>query len=203
MNFILNPKFSDGNTPIRCEEAEQLIPKISTMAELNEYEALNIVQAREWAFSSRTMKSSNPLDEAYLRELHAKMFDKVWKWAGTYRKNELNIGCDPREIVQRIPQLLYNTQHWIDQKVRPIDECILRFHYELVSTIHPFANGNGRHARMIADVVAVKHGRPEFSWGAGQNLIAQGTARATYLAALRALDADANDVQPLLAFARS
>jgi Fic-DOC domain mobile mystery protein B len=203
MNFILNPKFSDGNTAIRPEEAEQLIPKISTMAELNEYEALNIVQAREWAFSSGTMTSNNPLHEAYVRELHAKMFDKVWKWAGTYRKNELNIGCDPSEIAQRIPQLLGNTQHWIDQKVYSLDECVLRFHYELVSTIHPFANGNGRHARMIADVVAVKYGTPEFSWGAGQNLAAQGTARATYLAALRALDADSKNIQLLLAFARS
>ena len=203
MNFILNPKFSDGNTPIRPEEAEQLIPRISTMAELNEYEALNIVQAREWAFSSRTMKSNNPLDEAYVRALHAKMFDRVWKWAGTYRKNELNIGCDPREIVQRIPQLLANTQHWIDHKVYSLDECILRFHYDLVSKIHPFANGNGRHARMIADVVAVKYGKPEFSWGAGHNLVAQGTARAAYLAALRALDADPNSVQSLLVFARS
>jgi Fic-DOC domain mobile mystery protein B len=203
MNFILNPKFSNINTPIRPEEAEQLIPKISTLAELNEYEALNIVQAREWAFSGRTMKSSHPLEEAYLRLLHGKMFDKVWKWAGTYRKNELNIGCDSREIMQRIPQLLANTQHWIDQKTFPFDESILRFHYDLVSKIHPFANGNGRHARMIADVVAVKYGRPEFSWGAGQNLAAHGTARAAYLAALRALDTDANDIQPLAVFARS
>jgi Fic-DOC domain mobile mystery protein B len=202
MNFILNPKFSDGNTPIRPEEAEQLIPRISTMAELNEYEALNIVQAREWAFSSRTIKSTNPLEEPYVRLLHAKMFDEVWKWAGTYRKNELNIGCGPSEIVQRIPQLLANTQHWINQKLFPIDECILRFHYELVSKIHPFANGNGRHARMIADVVAVKYGRQEFTWGAEDNLVAQGTARAAYLAALRALDATANDIQPLLLFAR-
>jgi Fic-DOC domain mobile mystery protein B len=203
MNCILNPKFSDGNTPIRSEEAEQLVPRISTMGELNEYEALNIVQAREWAFNSRTMKSTNPLEEAYLRTLHSKMFDKVWKWAGTYRKYELNIGCDPSEIVQRIPQLLGNTQYRLDQKTFPIDECLIRFHYQLVSKIHPFANGNGRHARMIADVISVKYGRPEFSWGAGQNLAAEGNARTVYLAALRALDENENDIKPLLEFARS
>jgi Fic-DOC domain mobile mystery protein B len=203
MNFILNPKFSDGNTPIRPEEAEQLIPRISTMEELNEYEALNIVQAREWAFNSRTIKSTNPLEESYVRTLHSRMFDKVWKWAGTYRKNALNIGCDPNEIVQRIPQLLSSTQYWLDQKTFPIDECLIRFHYQLVSKIHPFANGNGRHARMIADVGAVKYGRPEFSWGAGQNLVAEGDARAAYLAALRALDANENAVRTLLKFARS
>jgi Fic-DOC domain mobile mystery protein B len=203
MNFILDPKFSDGNTPIRSEEAEQLIPRISTMGELNEYEALNIVQAREWAFNSRTMKSTNPLQEAYLRTLHSKMFDKVWKWAGTYRKNELNIGCDPCEIVQRIPQLLGNTQYWLDQKTFPIDECLIRFHYQLVSKIHPFANGNGRHARMIADVISVKYGRSEFSWGADQNPVAEGNARTLYLAALRALDENENDVKRLVEFARS
>ena len=203
MNFILNQKFSDGNTPIRPEEAEQLIPRISTMAELNEYEALNIVQAREWAFSSRTMKSTNPFEETYVRRLHAKMFDKVWKWAGTYRKHELNIGCDPREIMQRIPQLLANTQYWLEHETFPFDECLIRFHHQLVSKIHPFANGNGRHARMIVDVVAVKFERPEFTWGAGENLVAEGKARTTYLAALRALDMNENDVKPLLEFARS
>ena len=103
MNFILNQKHSDGNTPIRPEEAEQLIPKISTLAELNEYEAVNILRAREWAFDDRTMKSTDPLEESYVRELHHRMFDNVWKWAGTYRQTERNIGCDPKEIVQTNP----------------------------------------------------------------------------------------------------
>ena len=79
MNFILNHKYADGNTPIRQEEAEQLIPRISTMGELNEYEALNILRAREWAFDGRTMKVSDPLDELYVRELHSRMFDKSWQ----------------------------------------------------------------------------------------------------------------------------
>jgi|SRR5271163_2618597 len=203
MNFIVNRKLVDGNTPIPPEEADQLIPRISTMGELNEYEALNIVQAREWAFNSRTMKSTDPLEENYVRTLHNKMFDKVWKWAGTYRKHELNIGCEPREIIQRVPQLLGNTRYWLERKTFPVDECLIRFHHQLVSKIHPFANGNGRHARMIADVIAVKYARPELSWGAGQNLLAEGNARTTYLEALRALDLDDKNVAPLLEFARS
>jgi Fic-DOC domain mobile mystery protein B len=203
MNFILNHKLADGNTPIRGEEAEQLIPRISTMGELNEYETLNIVQAREWAFNGKTLKSTNPLEESYVRTLHSKMFGQVWKWAGTYRKNELSIGCDPAEIVQRIPQLLANTQYCLDYKTFPVDECLIRFHYQLVSKIHSFANGNGRHARMITDVIAVKYGQSEFTWGARQNLVADGNARAAYITALRALDANENDVKPLLEIARS
>jgi Fic-DOC domain mobile mystery protein B len=203
MNFILNHKLSDGNTPIRPDEAEQLIPRISTMAELNEYEALNILRAREWAFSDRNMKSTDPLDEFYVRTLHAKMFDQVWRWAGTYRKHEANIGCDPREIMQRIPQLLTNTHYWLQHNTFTLDESLIRFHYQLVSKIHPFANGNGRHARMIVDVLAVKFGTPEFTWGAGEHLVAEGNARNSYLAALRALDENENNVKPLVEFARS
>jgi len=203
MNFILNHQYADGNTPIRPEEAEQLIPQISTMAELNEYEALNILEGQRWAFSPRTMNSEDPLQESYVRLLHVKMFDHVWKWAGTYRRHELNIGCDPREITQRIPQLLGNTKYWLDNKTFAVDECLLRFHHQLVSRIHPFPNGNGRHARMMTDVIAVKHGQREFTWGTGANLAKEGSARNAYLAALRALDANENDVRPLLDFARS
>jgi len=202
MNFMLNQKYPDGNTPIRPEEAEQLIPRISTMGELNEYEALNIVTAREWAFDDRTMKSVDPLSEPYVRELHRRMFDNVWKWAGVYRQTERNIGCDPKEIVQRIPQLLGNTRYWLDHKTFLTDEALLRFHHQLTK-IHPFANGNGRHARMIADVVAVTNGQPEFTWGAGKDLVTEGDARTRYLAALRALDANEGDLKLLLDFARS
>lgn len=202
MNFILNQKYSDGNTPIRSEEAEQLIPRISTIAELNEYEALNIVAARDWAFADRTMKFMDPLKETYIRELHRRMFDSVWKWAGTYRKTERNIGCDPKEIVQRIPQLLDNTRYWLENKTFSPDEAVLRFHHQLTK-IHPFANGNGRHARLIADIVAVNYGQAEFTWGSGKNLVAEGDARTRYLAALRALDSNENDVNLLLDFARS
>ncbi|HKE07467.1 MAG TPA: mobile mystery protein B [Blastocatellia bacterium] len=203
MNFVLNHKYSDGNTPIRAEEADQLIPRISTMGELNEYEALNILQTREWAFDNRTMKSMDPLEESYIRELHRRMFENVWKWAGTYRKHELNIGCDPREIPQRIPQLIGNVRYWLDHKTFPVDECLIRFHHQLVSKIHPFPNGNGRHARLITDVVAVKLGLPEFTWGAGKDLVAEGDARTRYLVALRAFDANENDVKSLVEFARS
>src|SRR5207302_9937610 len=98
MNFILNQKYTDGNTPIRPEEVEQLIPPISTIGELNEYEALNMVTARALAFDDRTMKSMDPLKAPYIRELHHRMLDNVWKRAGTYRKTELNSSWDPKEF---------------------------------------------------------------------------------------------------------
>jgi fido (protein-threonine AMPylation protein) len=95
-----------------------------------------------------------------------------------------------------------NTRYWLENKTFSAEEAILRFHHQLTKIL-PFTNGNGRHARMIADVVAVTHGCAEFTWGAGKDLVAEGHARIRYLAALRALDADENEVKPLLDFARS
>ena len=96
----------------------------------------------------------------------------------------------------------HNTRYCLENKTFPTNQALLRFHHQL-TRIHPFANGNGRHARMIADVVAVKYGHAEFTWGAGKNPVAQGDARSRYLAALRALDENENDLKPLLDFARS
>jgi Fic-DOC domain mobile mystery protein B len=202
MNFVLNQPLADGNTPIEAAEAAELIPRISTKTELNEYEALNILNARKWAFESRTMKTRDPLDEIYVRELHRRMFDNVWGWAGQYRLTERNIGCASRDILQLIPQLIANTQYWLDNRTFSIDEAVIRFHHQLTK-IHPFANGNGRHARLIADIAVTKQGNAEFSWGSGNDLIADGENRRRYIAALRSLDANDNDSKPLLDFARS
>src|SRR5437762_7656108 len=98
MNVILNQKYSDGNTPIRPEEAEQLIPRISTMGELNEYEALNIVTARAWAFDDRTMKSMDLSEKHNSGDLNNIMLTTVWKWPGPYGRLNRKTGVDPKEI---------------------------------------------------------------------------------------------------------
>jgi Fic-DOC domain mobile mystery protein B len=202
MNFILNHPLVDGNTPITLEDVEDLIPQISTMAELNEYEALNILEAQQWAFGARVMAANDPFEERYVRLLHKKMFDQVWGWAGVYRRRPVLFGRDAHEIVQLVPQLLANTKYQLEHHVFPVDECLVRFHHGLV-TIHPFPNGNGRHSRMMTDVLAVKYRQPIFTWGAGADLAAEGAGHDAYMVALRALDQNVNEVQPLLAFARS
>ena len=72
-----------GNTPIDRDDAAELIPNLATKRELDEWERQNILEGQRWAFSSRVMKSRNPLAEIYLRELHRRMFGETWKWAGT------------------------------------------------------------------------------------------------------------------------
>ena len=189
---------SDGNTPLSPEELADLIPNLATKEELNEWERENILLAREWATSDRTRPEEMASDE-YIRKLHRKMFEETWKWAGQYRVTEKNIGVAVHEIREMLMGLLADVRYWIENSTYPPDETAVRFHHRLVF-IHPFPNGNGRHARLMADVLVMKLGRPAFSWGS-VSLVREGEARAKYLDAIRV--ADQGDIEPLLKFSRS
>lgn len=136
---------------------------------------------------------------AFVRRLHQRMFDETWKWAGTYRDTEKNIGVDPAQIAPKTLDLCEDVKAQLAHKSLPLDEIAARFHHRLVS-IHPFANGNGRHARLMTDLLLTENGVARFSWGESA-LIDDGEVRARYIATLRA--ADARDYAPLLAFVRS
>jgi Fic-DOC domain mobile mystery protein B len=189
----------DANTPLTPDEHDGLIPNLATHEELNEWERDNILQARQWALADRQLTRLEPISENYIRELHHRMFDQTWTWAGTYRKSEKNLGVPVAHILERLAQSLGNAKYWLENKIYDMDECAVRFHYELV-VIHAFPNGNGRHARLIADVVAAKYARQVFTWGS-RDLISAGETREAYLGALRA--ADLGYIQSLLDFARS
>lgn len=188
----------DGNTPLSPEELADLIPNLATKEELNEWERENILHGREWAMRDRTA-AGEVASDTYVRKLHARMFDQTWKWAGEYRRSEKNIGVPFHQIRERLMALFGDVRYWIENKPYAIDEIAVRFHHRLV-WIHPFANGNGRHARLIADVLAIRLGTTGFSWGYA-NLAASGEARARYLEALQV--ADDGDIRALLKFSRS
>jgi Fic-DOC domain mobile mystery protein B len=189
----------DGNTPLSPEEIAGLIPSLATKEELNEWERENILLAREWAIRDRTSLVEMISDE-YVRKLHLKMFDQTWKWAGRYRSTEKNIGVPVHEIRERLVALFGDARYWTENKTYSPDEMAVRFHHRLVF-IHAFANGNGRHARLMADVLVTKLGRPAFTWGSSSNdLIKTGEARARYLDAIRA--ADNGDLRTLVEFSR-
>ncbi|HEY5580359.1 MAG TPA: mobile mystery protein B [Rhodoferax sp.] len=188
----------DGQTPLDPDEKAGLIPgHIETKGALNDWEQENILQATKWL---RRAKIPEVLSEGFCRDLHRRMFNKTWKWAGTFRKSDKNIGCDWTLVSVKLSQLLVNTKYGVDNETFPPDELAMRFHHALV-WIHPFPNGNGRHSRMMADALLKRLGRPAFSWGGRENLVSANEVRARYLAALRA--ADKNDFTDLLAFVRS
>lgn len=132
-------------------------------------------------------------------DLHRRMFGRVWRWAGKPRTTERNIGIDAYRIGMELRQLLDDARYWVSHETYSPDELALRFHHRLVQ-IHPFPNGNGRHARLAADLLAVRLGQPRFTWGS-TNLVEAHATRRAYIDALRA--ADGHDLGLLFAFARS
>jgi Fic-DOC domain mobile mystery protein B len=189
----------DGNTPLSPQEQDDLMPDLATKEELNEWERQNLLEAYGWAFDPRNLHRQDPFAESYVRKLHQRMFDQTWKWAGTYRTTEKNIGIPHYQIRDVLAALLGDVRYWVEHQTFEPDELAVRFHHRLV-LIHPFVNGNGRHARLMADVFLQRQGRPVFTWG-GADIVRAGNFRFKYIDALRV--ADKNDIQPLLAFARS
>jgi Fic-DOC domain mobile mystery protein B len=186
----------DEATPLTPEERRELIPAhIAYRTELNEAEQENIARAQDWALG----RKRDLLTEKFIIDLHRRMLGDVWKWAGKLLKSERNLGIPFFEIPVALRQLLDDTKAWIEYKAYPPDEIAVRFHHRLVQ-IHPFTNGNGRHSRLMADLLVMKFGGERFSWGSA-NLQDAGSVRQRYIAALKA--ADNYDIGPLLAFARS
>jgi Fic-DOC domain mobile mystery protein B len=172
---------------------------ITTRRDLNEAEQENIVKSVAWARRRRGAQAMDLLNDEYARTLHKQMFGDVWKWAGIYRQNELNIGIEPHRIPAEMPAALDDAHFWIEHNTYPSDQIAVRLHHRLTQ-IHAFSNGNGRHARMMADLLIERLGEESFTWGGGR-LADVGTLRTQYVDALRA--ADNHDIARLMNFVRS
>ncbi|MBS1688009.1 MAG: mobile mystery protein B [Bacteroidetes bacterium] len=192
----------DGQTPLDEDEKEGLLfPWISTKGELDEAEQANINKAFLWVAERRKkFNAAEVITENFVRNLHKKMFGDIWAWAGEYRVTNKNIGVDKYQIGISLKQLIDDCNFWIEYKTFPEDEIAIRFSHRIVA-IHCFPNGNGRHSRLMADIIIEKiFSREVFSWGT-KNLIKAGEERAAYLKAIR--EADTGNYSLLLDFARA
>ena len=196
----INFDYNDGQTPLDEEEKEGLlINTITTRQELDEFEQLNIQKAIEWTLSKK-FKKEQILTEAFVKELHKKMFGDTWAWAGKFRNSNKNLGVDRFQVSTALKSLLDDAIFWIANETCSPDEVAIRFKHRIVS-IHCFANGNGRHSRLIADII-IEHifNQEVYSWGSSA-LVRADDARKRYLSAIKR--ADKGDIEPLLKFSRS
>ena len=198
----LEIQYEEGQTPLDEDEKEGLlIQSITTRGELDEIEQHNIENAIRWTLERRKRFTAQEiLTEEFVRELHRRMLGNVWKWAGSFRSSDKNIGVDKYQIGIELRMLLDDCKFWIKNNTYSGDEIAIRFKHRIVS-IHCFANGNGRHSRLIADVIVEKLFKlAVFTWGAkSQSQTRQ--LRASYLLALH--EADLGNYTLLLEFARS
>ena len=185
----------DNSTPLTEEEKQQLKAKwITTRAELNELETKGIANAEIWLLKNK----KDILNETFIKNLHKKMFGDIWKWAGTFRTTERNIGVAPYEIQPKLRILLDYVKFWINNHTYSPKEIAIRFHHRLVQ-IHPFPNGNGRISRLMADLLIKQFDLPALNWGSG-SLTEISELRKEYITALR--KADDGDYSFLLNFVK-
>lgn len=196
----LNIEYIDGQTPLNEEEQNGLlIPSITTREELDEFEQLNIEKAIQWTFGKK-WKAEQLFSEKFVKDLHKRMYGEVWKWAGAFRESEKNLGIKSYLIPAELKVLLDDALFWVENDTYSPDELAIRFKHRLVS-IHCFSNGNGRHSRLMADLIMEKlFNATFFSWGS-INLVKVTDARKAYIKAIKM--ADKQDLQPLMVFAKS
>lgn len=196
----LNLQYTNGQTPLNEEEKEGLkIKSITSHEELDEFEQLNIEKAVEWIIHAN-LKAEKILTEKFIKELHKKMYGDVWKWAGEFRKSDKNIGIKWTQISLELKTLLDDTKYWIKNNTFSPEEIAIRFKHRIVA-IHCFPNGNGRHSRMMADIIMEFIFEEElFSWHQS-NMVKADKIRNEYISTLK--KADNGDIKPLIEFAKS
>jgi Fic-DOC domain mobile mystery protein B len=186
----------DGATPLDPDEMEGLIyTHIQTRGQLDQLEQINVQSGMKWL---KKQKKADPFTEAFVCDLHKKLFGDVWSWAGSFRKTGKNIGCDAIYIGVELKKLLDDARYWVENNTYPAKELAARFHHRLVA-IHPFPNGNGRHSRIMADaVLTITMNDESIDWAGGHDLQSMSDHRKNYIVALGA--ADQGDYAPLLKF---
>lgn len=186
----------DASTPLTEEEKQGLKPSwITTRSELNDLERQGVLQAEKWLMNRRQI---DILNEIFIKRLHNIMFKDTWDWAGKFRTTERNIGVAPYQIATQLRQLFDDVNYWMENETYSPDEIGARFHHKLV-WIHPFPNGNGRHSRLMANILMSKMKQPKFTWGQG-SLVEVSELRKKYIDALR--EADNGNYNSLLDFVR-
>ncbi len=187
-----------GATPLDPDEFGLLIPTdVATRDDLNAVERDNILSARVWAFTQRGIADADALlSVSALDAIHRRMFGNVWRWAGKRRTKDTNIGVDPAHIVTRLKDAIDDARYWHGHNTFDRIETAVRIHHRIVQ-VHPYVNGNGRHARFVADLYLHVTGEAVLPWSDGQPDAS--TSRSAYIAALRL--ADGGDYAALIAYA--
>ncbi len=157
-------KDRDGRTPLPEEFKKELIPgHIKTSDELDEFEEANMTEGLVWLEDYK----GKYLDYLFWNRLHKKLFGKVWKWAGKFRTHELSIPdfSHPGYISENVRKLEEDLVYWLNNKVFSDDrELVARFHEQFL-TIHPYANGNGRTGRILAEYICERENLQIPTWG--------------------------------------
>jgi Fic-DOC domain mobile mystery protein B len=185
----------EGATPLD-DISGLLRDDITTRGQLDEAEGLNIVNAVEWIERGRLV---DVFTVKFYRELHSRMYDQVWAWAGVLRSQTgatSNIGVAPAMVPAELGRVAMEfARTWEARNDERLLPFLARYHHALVC-VHPFNNGNGRWSRLASDAVVERLANaPRIVW-ATDTLNVDSEERSAYIAALK--QADSGNPQPLV-----
>ncbi len=181
-----------GETPI--DDISGLKVKgVTTRSELNKIEAENIRKAVVKYLATTPNRRTARFDLLWVFQLHREMFGDVWAWAGTIRTTVTNIGVAPNQIEVGLAALLDDLAFWEQQGEDELKQAVM-LHHRAVH-IHPFQNGNGRWARLLANIWLRVLGDQLTEWPE-ETIGAESVIRDDYLAAIKA--ADEGEYGPLM-----
>lgn len=153
-----------GQTPVPEDDLDSLLPSVRELIEpTNKAAIYDLEQAVQeqvtedllTAVLDGTLTLDALLRDHFVRDLHARLYGDIWRWAGLFRQREMNIGVAPDyvavELRGALDTIRYRWEHTNDWTAREVG---IAAHAETVR-IHPFSDGNGRTTRLLADLVFV------------------------------------------------
>lgn len=175
---------SSGKTPIDDISGLKL-KEVATRRQLSLVEAENVLKATVKYLAAKPSRRMAPYNLTWFLKLHEEMFGDVWEWAGKPRQVDLNIGVAWHQVEADLQNLVTDLEYW-EQNWSDVLEQAVYLHHRAVH-VHPFMNGNGRWARMLANIWLRLHDRPVIEWPE-ETIGAVGAVRNAYLAAIRSAD---------------
>lgn len=186
----------DDSTPFDASGLK--LKHLRSKKELNVAEAKNLSRAITKYLASPPSNRKAPFTLDWSYRLHREMFCDVWEWAGKPRNSETNLGVPFYQIASCLKDLFDDLATWSLHESYPIEEQAVRLHHRAVA-IHPFNNGNGRWARLLANIWLKQHKTAIVQWP-DKSIGREGVIRREYISAIKA--ADQGNLTPLLVLHR-
>lgn len=154
-----------GETPLAEDELIALLPHVVEVLDepIRRADIYDVEQAVQQQVSedlltlafAGSLQLDELLSDYFLRDLHARLYGDIWAWAGRWRQREVNIGVAPEQVAVELRNAFDNIRYrWEQTDDWTPRELGIVTHAETVR-IHPFADGNGRTTRLLADLVFI------------------------------------------------
>jgi len=169
------------------------IKHIKTVGQLSVVELENVTTAITKYLSRQPTATMAPFTSKWMKKVHGEMLGKVWRWAGTCRNSDSNIGIDWCLIDCELVKLSQDVAYWAGHGGDVMEQAAIIHHRSV--QIHPFPNGNGRWSRLLGQIWQYRQAEFYTEWPEQELWEGVTPIRDEYIQALKT--ADSGDIGPL------